>query len=278
MKLRRITTLVALAAVVSIAAAAEGQAGGGTPIWLCAQVVTTNAFLAADMDCPGSHGIVVGADGITIDLKGLTIRGDRTVATYGVANPAGHDRVTIKNGTVSNFAYGVFADTGSDDVSVSKVLVSGNNGYGIFLSGASVKITSSTASGNHIDGIFVDGTSASISSSIVVGNGTHGIVIGGASATIKSSTASGNGIDGMFVGGISAKIESSTASGNGRNGIVVTGDAARIKANRAEANGFGAADLVGAGIFVTWPTIAPVGTNVARGNDDPAECAPASLC
>jgi hypothetical protein len=278
MKLRRFTSLAALAALVSIGAVSEGRAGGGTPITSCGQVVTTSAFVTKDLVCTGTSGIVVGASGITIDLKGHIMRGDRSFPHFGIDDSGAFDQVTIKNGTVSNFAYGVFADTGSDDVSVSKVLVSGNNGYGIFLSGASVKITSSTASGNHIDGIFVDGTSASISSSIVVGNGTHGIVVGGASATIKSSTASGNGIDGMFVGGISAKIESSTASGNGRNGIVVTGDAARIKANRAEANGFGAADLVGAGIFVTWPTIAPVGTNVARGNDDPAECAPASLC
>jgi len=55
------------------------------------------------------------------------------------------------------------------------------------------------------------------------------------------------------------------------------GDAALIKTNRLEANGFsgGASDLSGLGIEVTGYTTAPAGTNVALGNDDPAECTPA---
>src|SRR5262249_56875584 len=68
-------------------------------------------------------------------------------------------------------------------------------------------------------------------------------------------------------------------SGNGR-GIEVTGDAATLKGNRAEGKGFpgGASDGVGLGILVGGFTTAPLGTNVVRGNDDAAECQPASLC
>jgi hypothetical protein len=61
----------------------------------------------------------------------------------------------------------------------------------------------------------------------------------------------------------------------------VTGEAAQIKNNRAEADGFvaGAADGAGFGVVVPGsPTTAPTGSNVARGNDDPADCFPALLC
>ena len=64
-----------------------------------------------------------------------------------------------------------------------------------------------------------------------------------------------------------------------QRGIEVYGDAAEIKGARADANGFAAASP-------TWPGSAsgrpphtiPRGTNVARGNDDPAECSPTPLC
>ena len=48
--------------------------------------------------------------------------------------------------------------------------------------------------------------------------------------------------------------------------------------DRAVANGFGIPDLAGFGISVDFNTIAPVGKNTARGNDDPTECNPAFLC
>jgi hypothetical protein len=50
--------------------------------------------------------------------------------------------------------------------------------------------------------------------------------------------------------------------------------------NRADGNGFvgGVSDGLGLGIRVQNFTTAPVGTNLARGNDDPAECDPGSLC
>src|SRR5262249_18352103 len=103
---------------------------------------------------------------------------------------------------------------------------------------------------------------------------------GGASVKVLSSIASGNVGAGIRVVGASASVLSSKASGNGSDGIFVTGDAAVIKSNRLEANGFagGASDLSGFGIEVTGYTIAPAGTNVALGNDDPAECTPALLC
>ena len=201
--------------------------------------------------------IVVGASKITINLNGFVVKGDGGAGDFGVVDLGGFDGVAVKNGTLRNFESGVNANS-ADSFGISNVV----------------------ASGNTSDGIFVNGASASIESTTGSGNGDAGIDVLGALASITSSTASGNGDDGVDVNGASASIKSVTAFGNGADGISVSSDAATIKSNQAKANGFpaGASDLAGLGILVFNFTTPPVGTNTALGNDDPAECVPASLC
>ena len=242
-----------LAALVVVAAASQGQAKSGTPITACGQLVTTNAFLTANLVCTGS-GVVVGASGITIDLKGFTLRGGG--AYYGVDDP-GYDRVTVENGVLRNFDVGVYAHGSADEVRVSGLLAAGNF-YGVYISGDKAWVKSSAADANG-PGIYVQGESARVDRATAVGNELSGISIVGDVASVRSSAASGNGGD----------------------GIDVAGDAAVIKSNRAEANGFaGGSDGAGLGIEVVNGsfTTPPAGTNVARGNDAPNECNPASLC
>jgi len=252
---RRTATLIALALVL-VAAVPEGQAKSGTPITACGQVVTTDAFLTGGLVCMG-NGVVVGAAGITIDLKGFTIRGNRFPASHGVDDAGGFDDVAVKNGVLRNFGFGVYA-SGADSFVVANVLVSGNLNGGIWIVGGSPSIASVTAYGNAVDGITAFG--------------------GG--LAIKSSTASGNANVGIDVVGAAASVKSSTASGNGSFGIAVGGNDASLKGNRADGNGFagGASDLLGLGIEVTDFTTAPHGTNSARGNDNPEECDPFYLC
>src|SRR5262245_22810459 len=171
MKPRRLAAIAALAAVASGMAASHGQAGGGVPIFACGQTVFQSAFLTADLlDCP-ANGIVVGADGVTIDLKGFTVDGNRSVGHYGVLAD-GLDGVTVKNGVVRNFYSGVRLR--GPRATVSDVVASGNVDYGL----------------------DVDGDAARIQSSTAVGNG-YGIVMFGGGARIQSSTASGNGVYGI---------------------------------------------------------------------------------
>ena len=53
--------------IVVVAPEATGK--GGTLITTCGQTVTTSAVLTQDLVCTVS-GVIVGASGITIDLKG----------------------------------------------------------------------------------------------------------------------------------------------------------------------------------------------------------------
>jgi hypothetical protein len=297
----RLGTMSALAVVFLIAAAPDTKAKSGSPITACGQVVTTNAVLTQDLDCPGS-GVVVGAAGITIDLTGFTLRGDRSSGHYGIDDQGGFDGVTVENGVLRGFAYGVLAADDADKVTLSNLAISGNVVAGIRIGGDSAMLRSSTVSANSFDGVEIEGTSSRIDASTVSGNGSNGITVAGASASVRASTASGNGASGMFVSGDGSAVKSATASGNGSNGILlqgssptiqssttsgnvgtgiyVAGDAAVVRGNRAEANGFtgGTSDSTGLGIYAAGYTTAPVGRNVVRGNDDPSECSPAVLC
>jgi hypothetical protein len=249
----KVGVLAALAVVIASVGVGEGQAGGGVPIFACGQTVFQNAVLTTDLlDCPGD-AIVIGADGVTIDLKGFSVDGKRSVGQYGVfAN--GFDRVTVKNGMVRDF------------------------GTGVGLRGAQASVSGVVASGNVIFGLELDGEAAKIESSTASGNG-YGTFIFGDAAKIQSSTFSGNGNYGIAVVGDAAKIQSTIMSGNGGYGLRVEGEAALIKGNQAYGNGFSSPDDGGLGIDAAFSTVAPrVGKNVARGNDDPDECEPASLC
>jgi hypothetical protein len=82
----------------------------------CGDTITTDTTLDSDLvDCP-NNGIVIGADGVTLDLNGHLIDGDGTpfagcpqnvICDGGVVND-GHDGVTVRDGSVREFGVGVF--------------------------------------------------------------------------------------------------------------------------------------------------------------------------
>jgi hypothetical protein len=94
----------------------------------CGQTLTRSVKLTNDLrDCPG-QALIVGADGITVDLDGHTLDGagnDGTcafpsVARNGIDNP-GYDGVTVENGTVQQFSVGISAGSVTNGVTDSRV-------------------------------------------------------------------------------------------------------------------------------------------------------------
>src|SRR5690349_13461336 len=71
----------------------------------CGQTVTVSVTLAADLTGCNGDGLVVGANGISINLNGHRITGTGTAGSRGVWNP-GNTSVTVKNGAISGFAKG----------------------------------------------------------------------------------------------------------------------------------------------------------------------------
>jgi nitrous oxidase accessory protein NosD len=94
---------------VSSGAASRSIGSGASSSPACGEVLTRNVRLTHDLTgCPGA-GLVVGADGITIDLGGHAVRGNGgTSLTDGIGIVL-QDRshVTIRNGEVAGFFIGV---------------------------------------------------------------------------------------------------------------------------------------------------------------------------
>jgi parallel beta-helix repeat protein len=97
----------------------------------CGDVITEDTELTADIGpCPG-NGLIVEADGITLDLGGHTVTGDPNarrapdkagVLLYRVSG------VTVTNGTVTSFDGGVVVRGGADNT-VRKVTARDNVSY-----------------------------------------------------------------------------------------------------------------------------------------------------
>ena len=118
---RRIT--IAAVGVAGALALGVSSAGARPPLTTvqCGETLTQSVTLANDLtNCPHA-GLIIGADGITVDLNGHTIGGvaGRTdgcgdVADTGGINDAGFDGITIENGVIEGFAAGIagaFADS-----------------------------------------------------------------------------------------------------------------------------------------------------------------------
>jgi parallel beta-helix repeat protein len=97
----------------------------------CGDRITADTTLDTDLvNCP-NHGIVIAADGVTLDLNGHLVDGDGTPAAncdaqkepcdFGLFND-GHDGVTVKDGSVREFASGVLFGTASGRARHNRVL------------------------------------------------------------------------------------------------------------------------------------------------------------
>jgi parallel beta-helix repeat protein len=119
----------------------------GAAVLACGQTITQNTVLENDVGpCPANlgHGIIVGADNITLDLNGHTVFGTSTLINDGagvyVFRRTG---VTVKNGTVRNFDCGVAIEGGSGNT-VTGVHARDNIGaVGVSRCGEGVAILSS---------------------------------------------------------------------------------------------------------------------------------------
>jgi parallel beta-helix repeat protein len=107
----------------------------------CGQTLMANTRLDGNLFCPGSVGLTIGADNITLDLNGHTIRGDDT--NQGVYNLM--NKIRIRNGVIRDFAAGVVIAGVGNRVNGLTVL---SSGLGIALSNA----TKTQITNNHVVG------------------------------------------------------------------------------------------------------------------------------
>jgi len=189
---------------------------------LCGSTITENLTLDHDIACTG-HGLVVGANGITIDGGNHTITGDGGSGDYGI-NINSHNNITIQNfGTttnsgISNFNTGIYIDNSTGSV-IQNNIVNSNylTGISLYSSGSST-LTGNTTNSNAIGIYLNDSGSSTLTRNTANLNGTVGIwlLLSSTPNTLEDNTVNSNGI------GI--KFSSSTSNTLTRNTILMNRD------------------------------------------------------
>ena len=233
------TRLLLVAFLLLVPAAGARANGDKLPVRrvACGETLTESVRIANSLlDCPGS-GLVVGAPGITIDLGGHRIGGVGT--GNGIDNSAGHANVTIRNGMLRGFGYGVWVKDAAGNV-LTGLRVTGNND-GIELSGATgAEVRGNDVRGNGL-GIYMDGGS---NDNVIAANDASesefiGIYLEQSTRNLfLGNTANANGTFGFDVNASGNVFRGNEASGNDRSGFLGESDASdnAYRGNRAIGN------------------------------------------
>jgi large repetitive protein len=220
----------------------------------CGQTITADTTLDSDLTKCSGPGITIGADGITLDLNGHTIDGKGKGS--GVNNVAGHDGVTIKNGSIRNFMESV-AIVGANDNHLRGLSLSDNRHVGIYVQDSSaiqieqnsvvdirfagiflwrshdVRVEGSSSSGNGAGLVAQASDHVAIEANSFQGNAGEGIALQESSEShVAGNTVSHNGGAGIFLDAANSnQVSSNFASHNG-DGIGVIGNANTITGNQ----------------------------------------------
>jgi parallel beta-helix repeat protein len=264
---RALPLIAALATCAMSSSIALGQQPG-TGI-ACGDTITADATLDRDLtDCP-SNGIVIGADGITLDLNGHTISGDGKlvrrcrrdqICDVGVANDD-HAGVTIRGGSVHGFGLGVGAFRGRNNRFV-ELNSSRNQFFGFVIAGSSRTIIRDSSGHDNPrpdgDGLGVfNSHDLRIVNNSFRRNGQLGIHIEGSTKNlVKGNLFSRNGDMGIFLEADGNQVRGNRSVRDGTGIIVGPGSRNVIAGNRISAGGEGIAIEKGRGNVVVRNVVA----------------------
>ena len=226
------------------AAASSATTAVSSPV-SCGDIVTADTVLHEDLvDCP-DNGLVIGADGVRIDLNGHRLSGDNAlnqecgqndVCDVGIDNSRGYGDLVIEDGSIRDFGVGILVVGASDnrliDLRVSDHIFSGV----VLVEASQTLILENTVTAN---GLTTD--QAGIT------------VIASQETRIVEAVVTANGDIGLFAAGMDdSRIADSVFADNFEAGIILEGSGNRVVDNHLRRNGDGLV-LVGDG-------------NVIRGN------------
>jgi len=228
----------------------------------CGDTITGSVALVSDLDCTGS-GLLVGADKVTIDLNGFTLRGDGDLEDVGIDNGGGFDRLTIQNGRVEEFGEGISIGGDAQQASVQDVVVFGCASDGIDLNDSDLaRITGTLVTANGGAGLQIgeNATGNRFEKSAAVGNVGPGVEIHGSENSVLKSELTLNG-DGALVLGNANTLSGNAAYRNEDDGLEVRGDDTEVRKNAVFGN-------LGEGIEVDDASNAWLERNTASGNGE----------
>lgn len=302
---RRSARVVGAGLGVLAAAVLPGAAAAASPL-ACGDVVIDDVTLTEDLYCPGSHGLVIGANGVTLDLDGHSIIGDGATSSVGVYNVGDEGGGNVNNyrvtgGTITGFGIGIQAGF-TNDVRIDRLTVSDSRSSGIWLlsaAGAVVERNEIEVAGGPAGILATDGSGlARIQRNWVTGHGGAGIQV----VDMSGGAVARNTVVGSFTraaielvegappagGQTDTRIERNTVTSRTGDGIYVGSlfTATTLSRNVATGNGDDGIDVRAGGTLVKDNVarrnadvgiVAIAGTidgggNEAAGNGGPAQC------
>ena len=212
----------------------------------CGGTITTDTVLTHDLTCSGTKGIIIGADGITLDLNGHTITGTAVGFAHGIDNagnqlvtPAttvGFNDVTIRGpGTIVGFEQGIRA-LGVSGFTIENLFVTGQTSSSAIdiLKSKDVKIKdvsiSITTVSTAIEAIRLQNVDGVKVENVHVVGGNVGVNFGCGSCDgtetptngeIKDSTFVNNGNGILLAQTTNAKVENNVVSGSSSTAVLV---------------------------------------------------------
>ena len=210
-------------------------------------------YLATNLNS-GATGIVIGTNGVTLDLMGFTLSGDRSGLGHGIHLNAPGDApirdLVVRNGSIRGFSYGIQAKN-SRNSRFEELAVFSNLYYGIKLDGVGGAcdgnaIVRCALRGNGFAAIHLDGSGGQCNGNLVSGcsfqgNGDHGLFVQSGSGqcdgnAIVRCAVVGNAAYGIHVVGASGQCNGNLISGctvvsNGTYGLVLNGNGGRCEGN-----------------------------------------------
>jgi parallel beta-helix repeat protein len=229
----------------------------------CGEVLTRDTTLDSDLiDCTG-HGLVIGADGITVDLNRHVVDGDGSgLEHHGIDNGNGAGDVRVVGpGVVQEFGNGIFLANASDNL-VRGVQVSRNRESGIRLEGdtATQNLIVDNLAFENNDGVAitdeyaqnVDAGRNTVRNNVAFAN-FHGILLGGYGDgnRIAHNSLEDNAVGIELSDSFGASlIEQNRLSRNGSGISLFESQNSHVRQNRVSHSGNGPLISSGDGIFV----------------------------
>lgn len=253
--------LIATAAALLVLAAGAG-ATRSKPV-ACGDTITASVKLDHDLtDCP-SNAIVIGADGITLDLNGHTIDGDDArqdcqpgeECDVGVLN-VGHRAVTIKGGAIREFGRGLVVAGGSDDNRLRDLAVTANEFLGIVIDGSQggdISRSSVTRNGIVTEGsgiVLFNADHSRVTRDVVSANGDSGI----SAHVSRRILIADNVVNDQPLGIATDHVNDSAITRNRtlRSGIVLIGDRNKLSRNHLAGTAQCPDDVCGGGGSISF--------------------------
>jgi Right handed beta helix region len=229
---------ITLAAALVAGALAAPAAHAASPLH-CGATIKHSTKLTSDLTNCRGVGLRIGADGITLDLNGHTIAAaaKRNPTAHGILN-VGHDRVTIKGGTVKGFgAYGVRL-AGVQRNHLTDMKMTGNfTGIGLVESSHNL-VERSAMTGSRFVGVnLTGGTANRVMHNRIAGSIGPGVLLQtsvgdhGSHNRVIENAIDGNGIQ-VNPGQVAALIARNTVHAAGQ-GIVVYEPSTILQGNAA---------------------------------------------